>query len=316
MAATTTGQIARAIQRVRQMVDDPETNAKFSDATIVQLLSESWSEVIGDLFAASDHPPLSRFTLTPVASQQYYYLPSSVGEILRVAERDGTTGLVKTEITPRNELSPWGPGIRFHGPHRVELTPIPTADWRVDSWEVLYIPNGDVSLVAGTTAALDSNSTSTAIRLNLSSSTYGTPDQRPNAYVGCYIALVAASDLPAGYSQFPIQERIISAYDVATGTVTVDVPFDFDIGSVLAGDTVNYEIFPFEAPIVWRVIATYTARNIAGFENKTGRFKTLNQMYAEAKRACILRWTNFQTRNSQGFDVRTVDNDLYMGRTI
>lgn len=294
-----TGQIQRAITTVRQFVDQSRVNAKYSDADILGFMNQAWAEVIGDLYSNSVCPPLVKHSVTLVQDQYWYDLPSSIGEIRQIMRKD-TNGNYLWEIEPKAFFSPEGPGISFEGNQRFWTDP-----WHggsSGSIELLYIPNGDVTLFLGT--ATFPNTTASTVKPTVT--TLGSLDRRPNAYAGSYVGLLAANDEVEGTDDyFVVQQRICESYDARTGTLTVKPEFDYDISTWTPGDgdVVTVEVYPAEAPVVWPTICYHVARQLAGIEGHTDKFKMLTQLYMESKRAACLRWANFQTRNNSTFQV-------------
>ncbi len=310
------GQIGRAIRTIRRLIDETPIQAKYKDESLIALMEEGWPEVLTDLYSVSMTPPLARYTVTPVVGQRYYGLPATVGEIRRIVARDTTTGRPTWEIIPHATLNPYGPGISFEGNQRCILEPTPQ-DASSTAFDVEYVPSGSVSLHVGrvpVTAINGSTGTDTFYLAGADPASqvmYGEIDRRPNAYLGSFLAVTDCEGglKPTGYAKFPVQERIIQSYSLADLSVTIEPDFDFDFGDFPAQDKLlSYEIYPVEAPLVWPVLTRWVARYIAGAENRAARFRTLTQMYSEAKRACILSWANKQTRSGRDMNVVSVDN--------
>jgi hypothetical protein len=260
------GQLASALSRVRKWVDDPVVRSKYSDALILDLMNETWCEVLTDLFNQATNVPIARFDITLVKDQADYTLPANTGEILRIAKLDSDTGIPNWEVVPGSFLNPYGWGFRFEGSQRVILNPTPTAS--DDVLTVEYIPAGDIMLHVG--KAPIANMTSSALQLATTGPNVltGTVDRRPNAYLGCYVSVFDSDNgaPPDGYRVFPVQERIITAVDVADQTVTVSPDFDFDASAQSAFQNVKYEVYPVEAPIVWPIVTLYVAAKIVAIQ--------------------------------------------------
>jgi hypothetical protein len=307
------GEIAACVQKIRLWTDNFDTG-KFSDSVLVDMISESWSEVLGDMYASADNVPLASFDVTLNSTDRYYTLPANVGEIRRVVHYD-SNGIAQWEILPRDFLNPAGCGIRFEGTQRFYIDP--GLNSGTETVTVEYIPSGNVLLHKGKTAAGDAtDSTILLAKAGVPSDLiYGTVDRRPNGYLGCYLGVLntETGSLPSSYVRFPIQQRIITDYDVSTGEVTVSPDFDFDLSTMAGGsggDPVKlvYEIYPIEAPIIWSVLARHVSRNLAGVENKQKRFQLQDRLYLEARRACALRWSQTQTRTGRSFNTILPEN--------
>lgn len=309
----TAGEIQRAIYSIREYMDEPSLQAKYTDTRLLQKLNESWQEVLYDLYAQAVNPPLACYAVTLTTSQQYYLLPASVGEIRRIVRLD-SSGNVIWEVIPDAWLSPSGPGIVFEGTQRFWLSTGHIQEG--DQIEIQYIPSGNVILHKGQ-SEVDITLADTEFLLgDPGDSLLGAVDRRPNAYLGCYLGLLDyGGPPPAGHNFFPLQQRIITDYNVATGKLTVLPAFDFewaDLPTATPAPYISYEIYPIEAPIIWTVLARHVARVIAGVEGKKERFKTLTTLMAEAKRACALVWANAETRSGRNMPSATVDNRDFM----
>lgn len=303
------GSIRAAVKRVRQLVDEPSIEAKYSDRDIVDLLNESWSEVVGDVFACAQHPPYAQHDIQLSTSQYVYPLPASVGEIRRIAKFSDNDE-VEWEILPEGLLNPSGYGIILDGNHLLRMRP---EHGLSDVITIEYIPSGDITCHVGQVILSGATTTVFPVSPTAADVLLGDLDGRPNAYAGCIFRWLShggtTSLKPAGYNVFPVQVRRIASYSVAAPSVTVVPAFDFDPTSLPNQELRStYEIYPVEAPVIWPVIARHTARLISGMENKTGRFKTLTQLYEEAKRACVLRWGSLETRLGQSMETVTPEN--------
>ncbi len=309
----TGGELAAAIRSIRRLTDEPAIRAKYTDDVLMDLLNEAWQEVVHDLYAQADTPPWASFDVATVADQINYVLPASVGEIQRIKILDSSNELI-SEIIPSSHLNPFGYGIRFEGTQRFALEPTMLAGHTI---RIEYIPSGDIVMHSGQVGFDDC--TSTVLTLPVPNDTdddvkvlSGSVDARPNAYLGAYLGLIGITSEPGPYPRFPIQQRIVASSSALDGTLTVSPAFDFDPSEVFQSGHIQYEVYPMEAPVVWPVLTKHVARSIAGFENKKERFKLLTQLYAEAKRACCLKWANMETRAGDSMDARTIDNEEYM----
>lgn len=306
------GEILTAIQRVRQLTDEPADRAKYTDSHILQLMSESWSEILQDVFGTAQNIPLARHNISLAAGTRYYDLPCTVGELLRFDVKDGNIKVA--EIYPGNLQNPWGVGLHVEGTRRILLDPAPTQSLTV---EALYVPSGDILMHTG--EALTSSGSTSGLTLRVPTTPIlgnvaGTLDRRPNAYVGSFLSIYRTNgSLPSGYNQFPIQQRIISSYSVADASVAVEPNFDFDVSKLEdPGQIVMYEVVPFEATAMWPCIVRHTARHIAAVEVRSDRFKMCHQLYSEAKRAVQLRSSTALTKAGMSMDPRVSQNPDFL----
>lgn len=309
ISGQTGGNLAAALATIRRRTDEPTVRAKYTDPILVDMLNESWQEVLPDLYNQADNPPLARYTVTLTQGQRYYNLPCTVGEIQRIAKRD-TNNRVQWEIIPRDRLNPAGPGITFEGTQRFLIDP----DFvQSEEIEVLYIPSGDCYMASGTATPAAGSTNTLRIIGSGTAVTMGAVDRRPNAYIGGILNIYRFDGSPpSGYSQFPIQQRIVRSYNVATGTLTVEPDFDMDLSGLASPSSLLYwEVYPLEATCVWPVLTRHVARMILSDEAKSARFQLMTQLYQEAKRACALRWSNFQTRHGDKLGNNIIDNAEY-----
>lgn len=311
MPALAAGEIQSCIARIRRLTDEPAIQAKYSDAVLVGLMNDAWAEVIGDLYAQAVAPPLASLAVQLVPGTQWYDLPASLGEVRRIVHMDSRGNLV-WELVPDSLLAPVGPGIRFDGFRRFWVAPDVAS--LSPTIHIQYIPNGSLAMHVGQASKTGCTASSFVLAAPGSTILAGTFDNRPNAYQGACLSLLSQADngLPAGHSVWPIQQRVIEQYAVASRTVTVAPNFDFNPGSLTGSGLITYEVYPMEAPIVWPVIGLHVARQLVSDENKSKRFQHLTVRLAEAKRACALRWASLETRKGPHINTLTVDNPDYM----
>jgi len=313
------GMIASAVDRIYELTMDTSIRSRYPAARLVDVMQESWAEVLNDLYASAENPPLARVDVSLADGQEYYALPPNVGEIRRVAKFNPDTGLAEWELVNQNLLNPFGNGISFEGGQRFRINPTPTG---AETVTVEYIPSGDVLLSSGTCRASDATASTIVLEDDgVVGPQLGAIDRRPNAYVGSYVALLGcqqANAAPSGYGVFPIQERIVNSYSVATGTLTVKPDFDFNPSTETAltseegnGLYLLYETYPIEAAFVWPVITRFVARQLLGVDAKGTKFRIMTQLYEEAKQAVIRKWATWQTRSPKHFAMDTADNMEY-----
>lgn len=310
------GQIAAALERIYRMVDEPSIRTKFPQNAVLDLLNECWTETLTDLYNQAENVPLARYDVTLVSGQDRYLLPANCGEIVRVCKRDDPTGLVLWEMPIRGLLNPYGYGVRFEGTQHMIVNPTPTGTTETISVE--YIPAGDVTLFVG---LVPKASTSlTTVDLSAATAKYGVMDRRPNAYTGCYLSLLKATevtdtgdDTPATFSVFPIQERIITAVSYGVPVrATIAPAFSFNPSAMAAPTTyIKFELYPIEAPLIWPCVCYNAAMKLAAIEKKTNHYRLLLDLYNRSKRATALRWANAQSRGGHAMQTDTPDNPEY-----
>lgn len=299
-ATQSEGVLTTLCNRVRQALDEPTLQAKYDDAYIINLANEAWPEVIVDLYGAASNPPLARHDVAITDQQTYGVLPATVGEVRRIEvwDQDGVT--LNGEILPRSRFNAYGQGLAFEGTHRFRIEPATLAACILRFY---YVPSGEAVLLKGTTAI--SQQTSTTLTLNSgTTANLGAIDRRPNAYIGSIVRTLAYSGaLPAGYLRYPVEDRQVSAYDVATGVITTESPWTL-YGSLMPAPLGNltYEIFPPEAQGVFPVLWIKVARDICITENRADKAKLLTARMMEVRRTMMLAWSRKQTRTPQNYN--------------
>ena len=109
------GFLSTVVTCVRQRVDEPDTNTKYSDADIIRHFHNAVSSIMQDVNVRTDHPILVLYDVTLVPGQQTYQLPPTVGEVWRIAKINSTTGRPDWEINPTTEFAPGGYGFSIEG---------------------------------------------------------------------------------------------------------------------------------------------------------------------------------------------------------
>ena len=311
-ATQSEGVLTTVCNRVRQALDEPTLQAKYTDTRIIERLNEAWPETVVDLYAAASNPPLARYDVTVTDNMLYGVLPATVGEVRRIElwNSDGVT--LVGEIIPRSRFNAYGQGIAFEGTHRFRIEP------NVLSASVLrffYVPSGEAVLLKGTTPI--SQQTSTGLTLSsATTASLGAIDRRPHAYIGSIIRTLSyTGGLPSGYLRYPVEDRQISAYNVATGALTITEPWTL-YSSLMPTPLGNltYEIFPPEAQGVFPVLWLKVARDLCAEENRLDKFKVYSSRVLETRRAMMLAWSRKQTRSPQAYngDV-SLDNPDFNG---
>lgn len=300
--ATSDGFISRTLARIRTFTDEPATSAKYTDAKLLDLIENQWAAILGEFNRVSQHPTVIRHNVTFGETSRTYVLPPTVGSVLRLAKISTTTNSMEWEVIPLSRNSPTGPGVTMEG-NILRLEP----DWEGDdvTFQVDYIPTGDVRLHDGTAGTITNDTTAGTCTLVLAASpTTGVLDNRPNAYAGSVLRILSAS------TNNYVQERIISAYDVTTRTATLRPHFDATL--LPGGATVTYEI----APILWQsndmVVALAVAKLIAGVEGDNKRFAALGHHLAQEMRRLRLDAASFDAIKGVTFEHDTVTNRRYV----
>lgn len=337
------GLVGQAIRWICIWAEEEETaRRRFTDSDLLRMWSGNLDELLSELRANGDSPPLSNYTFTSVAGQQYYKLPPNVQEIRRIGCVNTTTGLLTWEIVPENYRCITGPNVLFDGGQDLQLVPIPQTGG--DSITVTYVPGGNVSFHQNAAPLYSGNNdsgtlqfTSTTLQLSAASTDWlvGDFDRRPNAFTGFRLRVLGTVNNAVAARMtvpwFPIQERKITTYDVFTA-LTASVLPAFDAGVLSGGsdwsnwagaDKVNllpspgteartyfiYEIVPDLDPQILASAALMTSIEIASMASRTEKVKSLEKVLQRKKRSLIIRLSSAQNANPQGMESPLADVD-------
>lgn len=275
-------------EKVRHYLDDPDLDAKYDDNYLVRFfLSSAMNDVMSRVSMMSDTQILSTFNLTVAAGTQYYRLPPTVRQVLRVGVIDSGTGAYIEDFQPRNEFNIYGRGWALEG-NLISFNPYPS---ETKTYQILYIPSGDVAVHLNHNAhgVLNANGTFT---LSTTGDT-GSVDRRDNAYVGCYLRIFSTET----------DELVISEHDGATRVVTFRTP------SVLAPDDYNYEVVPFLLePMIDAVSISAAMRAGVGRKINNTQMQALMLAYRQAIKTAHDMLGNTNSRVGKRFNGGTADN--------
>lgn len=272
--------------------DEPDTSSKFSDAQIIRMLEKAWALVLGEIGRASERLLVVRYNISVVNGTQYYQLPPTIGQILRIHKLESTLGLSEYEFTPASRWNPSGPGYTIEGDILV-FTPIPQF---TDTLQILFVPKATARLHDGTAGTVAASSIILA-----ASPTTGTLDLRPQAYAGSIVRI-----LNAGNAAAVGQQRIITSYDNSTRTATINPAW-----TTTPTGTVTYEI----APLIWEpydtIMAVYAARLMHTTEGDAQRINTINTAYRDMMREIRLSEANVEARMGEYFHHDVPENSNF-----
>ena len=301
MAAT--GFISRTITRIRTFAAEPETNAKYTDAILLDMIEISWAEVMAELNRASSTSLCVRHDISAASATtgptNTYLLPPTIHAILRLAKVNTTTGVVEWEEIPRSRWSPAGPGfliegntVRFEphwqrGTHTLRLTYIPSGDMRLHY--------GTVDGTVGASAITNDTSANTCTVVLAATPTTGSLDTRPNAYAGSILRILGDGGTNAAHDY--CQERVITAYDVVTRTATMSPA----LTTVPVGDAIPYEVAPLLGNAFDAVIAMDVAAQVVGIEGDGARSMSIERQFARKMRTLKLNAANQEAIVGQRF---------------
>ena len=289
------------IEKARFLAES-DKSASRSDSWIAEyLVGPAIEQVISQANLSSDAPIFIDHTITLVSGQTHYLIPPSIGDVLGVFQYDEWKNLEKDWIptSPRNLK---GPGWRLEG-NMLVVEPTIRDVGNEPDWVIRGIPTGDVQTHKGTGTVVGSDRT----QIQLAAvPTTGVLDRRENAYVGQVIRIID--------TEVPVQERVITSYNAATRTATVNRAFsDFPAASSSSdyetGAEVTYEVSVFGWQSLWDPIACHVAQQLgvpAGFSRV--RMQNLDILFQRAMKTLLDRVATRNVRRGPGYDENTLDS--------
>lgn len=291
-ALSGSGLLSDLVTLIRKATNEPLTNPKYTDGDIVELIQAAMDVVLTDVHINTDHPIIIRHSITLVSGSQDYILPPGVGEILRIAKIDTGTNLPQWEAWPGSYFNPAGHGWKVEG-NVLRLL----QDWlSTDTLEIMYIPSAEALMHKATASA----ATATTITFP-ASVTDGTLDTRPNAYVGMVVRILSST-------QNILEERVVTAYDVATRVATLNKAWD-----TTPTGTIVYEVVPLFNRLIKHVVALRTSMDILSQEGNEKKIRTLERNYAVKMMAMRRSIEKRENRFPHHFDGDTWDNTMRGG---
>ena len=264
--------LSRSIAKVRQWIDEPAINAKYTDTEIVEQLELSYISVVAEKNRNSQTPAFAKITLTMSSGVTVYILPYTVGSIEAIYQSAEYGG--KLFYSSRSKYNPFGQGLYVES-NVIKLQDAalfgPTQEITVE-----YTPSGTARLHHGTcTLGADGTTAVFGATPNV-----GVLDTHHNAYTGTMFRLlnVDGTVVTGNY----MQERPITEYDNTTRTAT----FSPVLSPVATTDdgSIYYEIAPAIHKGLDLVVAIHTAFTICSMEGNRKRAGTILTTYREAIR--------------------------------
>lgn len=291
---TTPSVLVEAVERVRQDLDEPSMDAKFSDNYIVRMnLMPAFTECVSLLNLQADNPCIFRATLNVTAGTSSYQLPPCVAQVLRLAKLD-ERGVVTDEMLPRSQFNWCGPGWALEG-NTIVFRPTPQ---KTDAdWALWYVPGGDIQPHLSSSGSVNVADEAGVFRLaaTLSGTDLGTIDKREQAYVGQVLRILSGTT---------VIERIIDRHYLEGGLwkVRARVPF------TLSAATYTYEIVPFVANHFWVMVAKKAAIELGASRGiSQAAMRNLYLSYENAKKCVLDTFSNMQARTGKHFIQDTTD---------
>jgi hypothetical protein len=295
------GFLTDTISLIRLLSDEPETNAKYTDAQIIKFIETDWGIINRELGRHRTNSVLSRANITLTTDVSRYRLPPVIGTVVRMSQLDDNNR-PKGFFTTSSVMNPAGLGISLQ---YNTLVLEPDYSGSSATLAIDYIAHGSVKLHAGTCTIDTSSSTETLVTLGATPTT-GSLDQRENAYVGQILRVTAAA------SDSYEQDLIVTAYDVTTRIATCKPAANTDLLGTYTGATLfDYEVTPMLSSIDSTIVAYAVARRLIGNEGDT-RYKNITQSYVELMRDIRLAAGQYDGIRGHVFGADSVENQRYL----
>jgi hypothetical protein len=274
--------ISRTLRTARRHVDEPELNAKYTDVELTRMIGEAYVAVISEVNRNRSTPVVGKIVVTTDGTASSYQLPYHATVIVAVYTEDEASG-IRWFWACRGPFNQKGRGVWVEGN---VLKVIPRNVGSGTKFTVEFIPGGAASLNMGILTSISSDKTAVVLP---AAPTLGTLDGHENAYAGCMIRV--------GLGSNNVEERVITSYDRATMTATLDIPI------TQSGAMPYYEIAPQIYSGLDHVIGLYLAYWIAGIEGHPVRNARLEKMMNNAMRN--LRLDGFYSKLDTATDMGT-----------
>lgn len=259
--------LTRGIADVRESVDEPIINKKYTDARIIRHLEKAFILVLNEKNRNNKTPASVKQTITVVSGTTEYILPYVMGNFLGLYDLSETG--YKIFYDGRSLYNPFGRRVWLedHTLHIQTVDSIGVGTALIAEW----IPNGIARLHNGTCTI---DSTGKIITFGATPNA-GALDTHSKAYAGSKFRIleVDGSVVTGNY----MQERNITDYDNTNRQATLDVALD-PIPTTDDG-LIYYEIAPFISQALDSVVPLYTAYRISSIEGNRKRAKGILDAY-------------------------------------
>lgn len=259
--------LSRAIVDVRESNDEPQSNAKYTDARIIEHLEKAYILVLNEINRNSRTPAVAKIVKTIVSGTLAYALPHTVGSIHGIYVAGDSGG--KLFLDSRSKFNPYGRRIWVeHQTLYIQTTDIFGIG---EDITIEYVPAGIARLHNGTYTV---NSDGDVVTFGATPNA-GTLDTHHEAYAGSVFRSLGAdgSTVTGNY----LQERVITAYDETTREATLDAPLSpvptTDDGSLY------YEIAPTIHKGMDTVVALFAGYRIMSNEGNAKRASSILKNY-------------------------------------
>ena len=259
--------LSRAIVDVRETNDEPQNNAKYTDARIIEHLEKSYIHIINEKNRNSRTPAVAKITKTVTQGILTYPLPHTVGSVHGVYKAGDTGG--KIFYDSRSKYNVFGRGMWIENQTlHIQSTDIYGLG---EELTIEYVPAGIARLHNGTcTINADGDVVTFGATPNA-----GVLDTHHEAYAGSVFRSLGA-DGTTVTGNF-LQERVITVYDETTREATLDSPLS-PIPTTDDGN-IYYEIAPCIHKGMDTVVALYAAYRILSNDGNVKRANSILKNY-------------------------------------
>ena len=297
--------LSRAVTTVREMLDEPAINKKYTDTRIITQLEKSYCHSLGEVNRNTRTQAVGTYSVsisTGSSSIQNFALPHNAGNILAVYV-EGDYG-ERYHFNSRGRHNVLGRGVWIDGNIlRIQ----PQAVWSTTNsgsatLKIEHVPVGVAQLHNGV-LTLDADGDAATLG---ASPNVGALDTHPSAYLGCTLRILEVDGTTVTGNV--MQERAITAYNSTTRVATLTPVLD-PIPTTDDGN-IYYEIAPTIHKGMDEIVATYTAYAIALTEGNHKRANGILKRYQTEIRN--LRLTSYYSRMDEATKQR--GDSYYMGR--
>ena len=292
------------LEKTKTILGDIARELDYSDDYIFRHgIMPEYSRVMSRIQNSSSDYVIEKTTISLVKDQQYYVLPSCIGEIIRIVTVNDN-GRIKTELLPRNQFNPSGPNWSLEG-NELAIRPYPPTNEDVEVW---FIPTTDIKPHYAEDGVLNSVGTSLT---TLSSGAWGSQilgdvDRREDIYQGCLLRILSPTS-------GRLQERIIKQHSAEGKWLILRSAFT---DNAITDETVIYEIVPVHFTAVSEAVAQGAAMNLLVSARRVTKAQhvMLLSNFKSAMKTAMDHFTFLQNRSPKKYERDTIDNkDRYGG---
>ncbi len=294
--------LTRAITEVRELLDEPTNNAKFTDDRIIVHLEKSYILILNEINRVSKTQIVARSTVTVSANTTDYILPYVIGSIYAIYD-EGTDGN-KIFYDGRSRRNPFGRGIAIEG-HTLKIQTVDSLGLG-KTLTIEWVPMGIARLHNGTCTI---NSAGTVVTFGATPNA-GALDTHINGYAGSLFRMIETTGTVVT-GNF-MQEHTIASYDASNREATLDVPLTTvpttDDGGIF------YEIAPAVHKGMDMIVPLYAAYRIAASDGNRKRSDGILKVYRQEIRN--VRLTSHYTSMTDASRVPVDNHDVRRYRRI